>query len=128
MKYHFRSSHQRRFVKKGVLNPIQDELFRGCSRMVRGGAKRSPLLPKICHTYPAMIKLGTAIPYLKNIKKYMNHVTHPLSSTDINNFSSENSKFSCIKKLMYRLHFESLKIFFSLNKRRCFNKKSYKKF
>ena len=26
-------------------------------------------LPKICHTYPAMMKLGTVIPYLKKIEK-----------------------------------------------------------
>ena len=37
-------------------------------------------LPKICHTYPAVMKLGTGIPYLKEIKKNVNHVTHPLSS------------------------------------------------
>ena len=36
-----------------IVNPIQDRPFRGCSRM-RG--------PKICPTYPAMIKLGTIIP------------------------------------------------------------------
>ena len=31
------------------------------------GAKRSPL-PKICHTYTTMMKLGTVIPYLKKIQ------------------------------------------------------------
>ena len=29
-----------------------------------GGGKKAPLA-KICHRYPAMIKLGTATPYLK---------------------------------------------------------------
>ena len=43
------------------INPIQDGLFRGCSRMGGRGANRS-LLHKICHTYPTMMKLGTAIP------------------------------------------------------------------
>ena len=33
-----------------------------------GGAKR-PLIPKTCHTYPTMMKLGTLIPYLKKIQK-----------------------------------------------------------
>ena len=33
-----------------------------------GGTKR-PTLPKICCTYPTMIKLGTHIPYLKKIQK-----------------------------------------------------------
>ena len=48
-------------------NPIENGLFRGCSR-IGGGAKRS-ILPKICHTYPTMMKLGTVIPYLKKIQK-----------------------------------------------------------
>ena len=51
---------------RGVLNPIQDGLFRGCLRME--GAKRPPV-PKICHTYPTMMKLGTVIPCLKKIQK-----------------------------------------------------------
>ena len=42
------------------LNPIQDGLFRGC---------RPPPLPKICCTYPTMMKLGTVITYLKEIQK-----------------------------------------------------------
>ena len=46
-------------------NPIQDELFRG---MGEGGNKKAPL-PKICHAYPTMMKLGTIIPYLKKIQK-----------------------------------------------------------
>ena len=36
------------------------------------GVKKAPkkdALPKICHTYPTMIKLGTVIPYLKKIQK-----------------------------------------------------------
>ena len=33
-----------------------------------GVAKRPPL-PKICYTYPTMMKLGTVIPYPKKIKK-----------------------------------------------------------
>ena len=32
------------------------------------GAKRRPI-PKICHTYPTMMKLGTVIPYSKKIQK-----------------------------------------------------------
>ena len=53
-------------TKSSLFNPIQDELFWGCSRM--RVAKKAPL-PKICHTYPAMMKLGTVIPYLKKIQK-----------------------------------------------------------
>ena len=35
----------------------------------------------------------------------MNHMTHPLSSADVNNFSIEISKFCYIKKRRYRQHF-----------------------
>ena len=47
-------------------NPIQDGPFRGCSRM--GEGQKCPL-PKICYTYPAMIKLEKVIPYLKETQK-----------------------------------------------------------
>ena len=51
------------------------------------------------------MKLGTVIPCLKKIQKYMNHVTYPLSSTDISIFSLEIRKFCSIKKCRYKLHF-----------------------
>ena len=66
-----------------------------------GGGPKSPL-PKICHIYPTKIKLGTVIPYLNKIQKYMNHVTQPLSSADISIFSQE-----IIKKYRYRLDFDT---------------------
>ena len=34
-----------------------------------GGGRKTPL-PKICHTYPTKMKLGTVIPYLKKIQKH----------------------------------------------------------
>ena len=49
------------------INPIQDGCFGGCSWM--GGAKRLPL-PKICHTYPTMMKLGTVIPYVTHLSAF----------------------------------------------------------
>ena len=36
----------------------------------------------------------------------MNHVTHPLSSTDISIFSPEISRFCYVKKYKYRLYFD----------------------
>ena len=45
-----------------LFNPIQDGLFWGCSRM-GGGEAKIPPIPKICHTYPTMTKLGTVISY-----------------------------------------------------------------
>ena len=68
-----------------------------------GGEQKGPL-PKFCHTYPTKMKLDTVILYLKKTLKYMNHVTHLLSSADII-FSLEISKFFYIKKYKYRLHF-----------------------
>ena len=71
------------------------------------GQKDSNPLPKICHTYPVVMKLGTVIPYLKKIKKNMNHVTHPLISADISSFSLKIRKLCYIKKYRYRLHFDT---------------------
>ena len=34
-----------------------------------GGGGKKALLPKICHTYPTVMKLGTVVPYLKEIQK-----------------------------------------------------------
>ena len=42
-----------------------------------GAAKRAPL-PKICHTYPTMMKLGTVIPYPKKIQKIYESRDTPL--------------------------------------------------
>ena len=62
----FAKIHRKTPVPESFFNPIQDGLFRGCSRM--GGGQKGPL-PKICHTYPTMMKLGTIIPYPKKIQK-----------------------------------------------------------
>ena len=70
---------------------IQDGHFRGCSRWGEVQQK-CPILLKICRTYPAMIKLGIVIPYLKKIQKNMNHVTLPLSSADISIFFTETQQ------------------------------------
>ena len=33
------------------------------------GEGKNAILPKICHIYPAMMKLGIVIPYLKKTQK-----------------------------------------------------------
>ena len=56
------------------VSSIQDGLFRGCSMMRGGGGgegKEAPL-SRICLTFPAIIKLGTIIPYVKKIFKIYN--------------------------------------------------------
>ena len=58
-----------KFFSYNSLNPIQDWLSLGCSRLVGGvggGRKKAPL-PKICRTNPTMMKLGRVMPYLKKI-------------------------------------------------------------
>ena len=45
-------------ISEECINPIQDGLFWGCSRM-GGGAFLAPPLSKIRHTYAAMIKHGS---------------------------------------------------------------------
>ena len=55
-----------------TFNPIQDRHFGGCLQM--WGKQKGPPFPKICHTYPTMMKLSEFIPDLKKIKKiYESH-------------------------------------------------------
>ena len=42
------------------------------------GEPKRPPLPKICHTYPAMMKLGAVIPYPKKIQKIYESRDTPL--------------------------------------------------
>ena len=63
-----------------------------------GGAKKAPL-PKICSTCPTMMKLDTVIPYLKESKKYIDHVTHPFSFADISIFFTRNQKILLIQEI-----------------------------
>ena len=65
-------------------NPIQDGSLWGCSQTWEG--QQGPSFSKICHTYTTMMKIGTALPYLKKNKKYMNHLKRPLKSADISAF------------------------------------------
>ena len=77
-------------------NPIQDGPFRGCSRMGWGGvggAKSSPL-PKICHIYPTMMKLGAVIPYLMKIQKIYESRDTPLNSAEICDFHPKSANFA----------------------------------
>ena len=93
-------------IKKDDFNPVQDGLLRGCSLMEGGRAKRPPSLKPVTHILQWW---NFAQLYLtqRRSKKYMNHVTHPLSSADISIFSPEISKFCYIKKCRYRFHFNT---------------------
>ena len=43
--------------------------FLGAAYGWGGGGVKWPPFPKICHTYPIIMSLGTVIPYLKKIQK-----------------------------------------------------------
>ena len=79
-------------------NPIQDGHFQGCSRM---GCS----LKSVTHILQWWNFAHLHLTYRRS-KKYINHVIYFLSSADISIFSPEISKFCCIKKYRYRLHFD----------------------
>ena len=61
-----------------------------------------------CHTYPAMMELGTAIPYLKKIQKILWITWHtPWNVLTSKFFSLEISKCCYVDKYRYRLHFDT---------------------
>ena len=76
LKEHIFTKPQKSCGKHCCISAIQDGHFRGCSWMGRG-AKKAPL-SNICHTYPAVMKLGTVIPYLKKIQKIYESRDTPL--------------------------------------------------
>ena len=93
------------------INPIQDRYFWGCSQM--GGAKRPPSVKSVHIKIKLHISYNHenwhnyTLPCLKKIKKYINHLTHPLVSADMGIFSAEIGNFCYIKKYRYRLHFNT---------------------
>ena len=87
------------------INPIQDGLFRCYSRM--GGGQKGPHSIKSVTHILQWWNLAQLYLSQRRSKKYMNHVTHPLSSANISIFPPEISKFYYIKKYSYRSHFDT---------------------
>ena len=58
------------------------------------GAKKAPLHPNICHTYPTIMKLGTVIPYLRKIQKIYESREHLVSFANISTFSQKSAYFA----------------------------------
>ena len=78
--------------------------FFGPALVWRGGGGGVRSVPKICHTYPTMMKLGTAIPYLKKTQKiYKSRDTY----LGISIFSPEICEFCYMKKYGYILDFDA---------------------
>ena len=87
------------------LTLFMTEFFGATQGWGEGGPK--VLLPKICHTYPVMMKLGTVIIYQKKIQKIYESCDTALEFCGISIFSPEISKLCYIIKYMYRLHFDT---------------------
>ena len=68
-------------------------IFRAAHGCGVGGGGGAPLR-KIIHTYPAMMKLGTVIPYLKKISKiFESRDTHTPISAEISIFHRKPANF-----------------------------------
>ena len=78
-----------------------------------GGAKRPPSVKSVHIKIKLHISYNHenwhnyTLPCVKKIKKYINHLTHPLVSADMGIFSAEIGNFCYIKKYRYRLHFNT---------------------
>ena len=92
-----------------------------------GGPKR-PSLPKTCHTYPTMMKLGTVIPYLKKIWKTYKSRDTPLAFCWHQYFVTENQQISLYQEIQILIAFwyiTSNSFNFSWIFKDCFNKHGY---
>ena len=86
-----------------------------------GGVWQKGLLPKICHTYPAMMKLGAVIHYLKKIQKIYESCGTPLEFCWHQYFFTGNQQILIYQEIQIQIavwyiishsynFFESLKI------------------
>ena len=69
-----------------------------------GGTKRASL-PKICHTYPTTIKLGTAIPYRKKIQKLYESHDRPLEFCWCQHFFTGNHQILLYQEIQIQIAF-----------------------
>ena len=110
-------------IFKPFFNPIQDGLFRSCSRMGQG-PKRSPL-SKICHTYPTMMKLGTVITYLKKFQKLYESPAKPFEFSWHQHFVTGNKQILLYQEIQIYIQFRYIISNYSnfyLVFKDCFNK------
>ena len=61
-----------------------------------GGGQKGPPLPKICYTFPTMMKLGTLIPYLEKIENIYKSRDTPFYWKSANFAMSRNTDIDCI--------------------------------
>ena len=76
------TAHSKEFVYLNPRGNINLVNFRGHDNFGAahgwGGWGQKCPLPKICHTYPTIMKLGTVIPYPKEIQKIYESLDTPL--------------------------------------------------
>ena len=93
-----------------------------------GGGTKIPL-PKICHIYPTMMKLGTVIPYLKNIQKIYKSCETPLKSCWHLHFFTGNWHFLLYQEIQMSIAFwyifDKLLIHFVWVFKGCYNNHSF---
>ena len=68
-------------------------------------------LPKICHTYLTVMKLGTVIPYLKKTQKIYESRDTPLDLCWNQLFYCKVANFAISEKIAFWCIFETLKVF-----------------
>ena len=61
--------------------------------------------PKICYTYPTMMKLGAVIPYLKKIQKIYKSRDRPPESCWNHHLFTRNRKFLLYQKIQIQIKF-----------------------
>ena len=69
-----------------------------------GGATKTPL-PKICHTYSAIMKLGIVMPYLKKIQKIYESRDTPLEFFWHQHFFTGNQEISLYQEIQIQIAF-----------------------
>ena len=71
-----------------------DEFYPG---LLMDGGCTEISLPKIYNLYPSTTKLGIVVTCLKKIRKYKNHMTHPLGSVGTGTFSPEIAIYAILE-------------------------------
>ena len=92
------------------------------------GEKKGPPFLKLCRTYPTVMRLGTVIPYLKNIQKILKLCDTTLEFCWHQYFFTGNQHFSLYQEILTQILFWYLISnsfnFFRIFKD-CFNKHGY---
>ena len=70
-----------------------------------GGRAKRPSFPKICHTYPTMMKLDRVIPYLKKFQKLYESLDTPFEFCWHQHFLTENQQILLYQEIQLQIPF-----------------------